>query len=97
MKWALVLSGGGAKGLTYIGMLKVFEELNIPKPSLIVGCSIGAVVGSMYALGKSADDIERFFTVDFDETDYLGSGNAINIKAINRILTAGSIVSNLVY
>jgi len=44
MKWALVLSGGGAAGLAYIGFFKALEELNLPKPDCIVGCSMGALI-----------------------------------------------------
>lgn len=50
---ALVLSGGGTKGLAHIGVLKAFEEQGIV-PDVIVGCSIGALIGSMYAAGKNA-------------------------------------------
>jgi NTE family protein len=45
---ALVLGGGGAKGLAHVGVLEVFEKANIPI-DLIVGCSAGSIVGSLYA------------------------------------------------
>ena len=96
MKWVLVLSGGGAKGLTYIGLIKLFEELNIPKPSLIVGCSIGAVIGAMYAIGKSSKDMEKVFDDDFDQNDYLGTGKVLNIKVIDKAISAGAVLSNLI-
>jgi NTE family protein len=54
----LVLSGGGAKGLAHVGVIKVLEEAGI-KPDIIVGTSMGAVVGSLYATGMSADQIEH--------------------------------------
>ncbi|GIU27387.1 patatin-like phospholipase family protein [Shewanella schlegeliana] len=56
-KIGLVLSGGGAKGAAHIGVLKVLEEKKIPI-DYIVGTSIGAYVGGMYALGYSAAEIE---------------------------------------
>jgi len=56
-KIGLVLSGGGAKGSAHIGVLKVLEEHNIPI-DYVVGTSIGAYVGGMYALGYSVDEIE---------------------------------------
>lgn len=56
-KIALVLSGGGAKGFSHIGVLKVLEREGIPV-DLIVGTSIGSLVGGVYALGYSAEDIE---------------------------------------
>lgn len=45
---ALVLGGGGARGLAHIGVLRVFQRANI-RPDLIVGTSMGAVIGGMYA------------------------------------------------
>ncbi|KGJ96226.1 patatin-like phospholipase family protein [Colwellia psychrerythraea] len=57
-KVGLVLSGGGAKGTAHIGVLKVLEQNNIPI-DYIVGTSIGAYVGGMYALGYDVDEIER--------------------------------------
>jgi predicted acylesterase/phospholipase RssA len=55
-RFALVLSGGGARGLAQIGVLKALEEEHL-RPDLIVATSIGALVGSFYALGFSADSI----------------------------------------
>lgn len=56
-KVALVLSGGGAKGFAHIGVLKVLEEEGIPV-DLIVGTSIGSLIGGFYSLGYSASEIE---------------------------------------
>ncbi len=54
----LALSGGGAKGLAHIGVLKVIEQAGVPI-DYIVGTSMGAVVGMLYAAGYSADSIEK--------------------------------------
>jgi len=56
-KIGLVLSGGGARGLAHIGVLRVLEELKVPV-DLIVGTSMGAVVGGAYASGRSVDELE---------------------------------------
>ena len=53
---ALVLSGGGAKGLAHIGVLRVLDSLGI-HPDLVVGTSMGSIVGAMYASGYSAEQI----------------------------------------
>ena len=53
----LVLSGGGAKGIAHIGVLKALEENDIPI-DYIVGTSMGAVVGGLYAAGFSPEEIE---------------------------------------
>ena len=57
----LVLSGGGAKGVAHIGVLKAMEERNI-KPSIVAGTSAGAIVGSLYCAGYSPDEMFEFFT-----------------------------------
>lgn len=56
-KVGLVLSGGGAKGLSHIGVIKALEENEIPI-DYIVGTSMGAVVGAFYAAGYSPEEIE---------------------------------------
>lgn len=53
----LVLGGGGARGAAHIGVLKVLEREHVPI-DCIVGTSMGAVVGGLYASGYSADEIE---------------------------------------
>ena len=55
----VVLSGGGAKGLAHIGVLKALEEFEVPI-DYIAGTSMGAIVGSMYAAGFSPGEIEAF-------------------------------------
>lgn len=56
-KVGLVLSGGGAKGMTHIGIIRALEENNIPI-DYITGTSMGAIIGSLYAMGYSPDDME---------------------------------------
>jgi NTE family protein len=53
----LVLSGGGARGLAHVGVLQALEELHIPIDA-IAGTSMGAVVGGLYASGKTPDEID---------------------------------------
>jgi NTE family protein len=54
---ALVLSGGGAKGIAHIGVLRTLDSLGI-RPDLIVGTSMGAVVGALYAGGYSGRELD---------------------------------------
>jgi len=56
--FSLVLSGGAVKGFAHIGVIKVLEEYNL-KPNLIVGTSMGAIVGGLYAIGKSSKQMEE--------------------------------------
>ena len=64
-KVGLVLSGGGAKGITHIGVIKALEENNIPI-DYIAGTSMGAIVGGMYAMGFTVNEmIETIKSNDF--------------------------------
>ncbi|RMH62848.1 MAG: patatin [Calditrichaeota bacterium] len=58
-KIGLALGGGGARGLAHIGILRVFERENIPV-DVITGCSIGAIIGGLYAYFQSAEKTESF-------------------------------------
>lgn len=60
---AVVLSGGGSRGMAHVGVLKALEENNIPI-DYIAGTSIGAAVGALYAAGISPEEIERIFVGD---------------------------------
>ncbi len=60
-KVALVLSGGGAKGLSHIGVIKVMEELGI-KPDIVTGTSMGSIVGGFYALGYTSAFMDSLVT-----------------------------------
>lgn len=62
-KVGLVLSGGGAKGLAHIGVIKALEENGIPI-DYITGTSMGAIVGAAYAAGYSPIELERIVTSD---------------------------------
>ncbi len=66
-KVCLVLSGGGARGMAHIGVLKVLEELRVPV-DCIAGTSMGAIVGGLYAGGMSAAQIETMMrSVDWQD------------------------------
>ena len=54
---ALVLSGGGAKGLAHIGVIRHIESLGIPV-DMVLGTSMGGLIGGLYALGYSVDQME---------------------------------------
>jgi len=66
-KVALVLSGGGARAFAQIGMLKVIDELGI-EIDYVIGTSMGAVIGGLYASGKTPDEIEAILvSIDWEE------------------------------
>ncbi len=66
-KIGLALSGGGARGVAHVGVLKVLEELRIPV-DYIAGTSMGAIVGGLYASGMTAEEIETtIYQVDWED------------------------------
>jgi NTE family protein len=66
-KIGLALSGGGARGFAHIGVLKWFEEHRIPVDYL-VGTSMGGLVGGMYAIGKSPEEMQDLVgSLDWDD------------------------------
>ena len=64
----LGLSGGGAKGIAHLGVIKALEEFGL-KPEIISGVSAGAIIGALYADGKTPDEICAFFK----ETSFLAA------------------------
>lgn len=54
----LVLGGGGAKGYAHIGVIKVLEEFGI-KPDIVVGTSMGALIGGFYVAGFNSNKMEE--------------------------------------
>ena len=77
-KVALVLSGGGSKGVMHIGVLRALEEQGIPI-NFVAGTSMGAIIGGLYAAGYSPDEIQNMITSD--DFKSWGSGK-INSKYI---------------
>ena len=61
LRIGLVLSGGGARGIAHIGVLKVLEEMRVPI-HCIAGTSMGAIVGGLYAAGSSPEELEKLVT-----------------------------------
>jgi NTE family protein len=65
MKWGLVLSGGGARGIAHVGLLKKLAAWDL-RPAAVVGCSMGAIVGGAYACGMAPEEMERYLLEEFD-------------------------------
>lgn len=73
MKVAVVLSGGGARGLAHVGVLKALEKANI-KIDMIVGCSFGAIIGGIYAQNPDCDALEARLNAFMHEPAFRGLG-----------------------
>ena len=73
---ALVLEGGSAYGFAHIGVIKVIEEMGIPV-DIVVGTSMGSIVGGLYSIGYTASDLEDIAEkVDWTDMFLENSGNA---------------------
>ncbi|MFA6335792.1 MAG: patatin-like phospholipase family protein [Bacteroidales bacterium] len=67
----VVFSGGGAKGLSHIGVLKAFEENGIPV-DYVTGTSMGAIIGGLYSIGFTPDEMLKLFRSKEFESWYNG-------------------------
>ncbi len=84
----VALGGGGAKGLSHIGVLKAFEQHNI-KISKVAGTSIGAIIGSLYCNGYSANEIHNIFASEKLSSGFgidLFNGGLANLKGLQKLL-----------
>lgn len=94
-KWALVLSGGGAKGFAHIGALKFLDEAGL-RPDLVAGTSAGAIIGSFYCCGMTGAEIEDFILNDFDYKDYFDIRTLqLPEMLFTRALQVGESIRNL--
>jgi NTE family protein len=104
MRIGLALGGGGARGLAHIPMLEAFDELGL-KPAVIAGCSMGALVGSMYAGGMSGKEIrahaEKLLSNRIDFAKYVfGSRKTkltelLSIKSLSALHLSGEKLADL--
>ena len=82
-KVGLVLSGGGAKGAAHIGVLKYMKEIGIPV-SYVTGTSMGSILGGLYALGYSPDEIENFIS-KLDWSKYMSNSvERLDISSVDK-------------
>ena len=81
-KVAVVLSGGGALGAIHVGALKVIEEAGIPV-DMVVGTSMGSIVGALYSVGYNSDDIATMFRT-MDWADLFLDRNAQNRLTLSK-------------
>ena len=92
-KLALVLGGGAAKGFAHIGVLQVLEENGI-KPDIIVGTSMGAMIGGVYASGVCLDKL-IYMASNFDSKN-ISDFNILNIFRKGHVMS-GKKLKNFVY
>ena len=93
--WSLVLSGGGAKGLAHIGVLKGLEEEGFPRPALVAGTSMGSIIGGLYACGWSPAEMARFAIEEFNIADYLDSFVFKINGPVGKVMQTGQALASL--
>ncbi|WP_413854108.1 patatin-like phospholipase family protein, partial [Candidatus Ruminimicrobium bovinum] len=86
-KVILVLGGGGARGFAHVGVLKALREANIPI-DMVVGTSMGALVGSLYCSGVKIEDIENI-AEDIKWNDI----SNLNVTSLITMLTSEKLLS----
>ena len=79
LKVGLILSGGGAKGMAHVGVLKEIERAGV-RVDYIGGTSMGAIVGGLYACGYSASQLEELLT-NTDLVDLINDNYKRNAKS----------------
>jgi NTE family protein len=94
LKYALVLSGGGARGLVHIGVLRALEEAGYPLPSLIAGTPMGAIVGGLYAAGMRAADLRRYVLDELDIPGFMESPVFKLDGPIGKLFQTGKIIGH---
>lgn len=96
---ALVLGGGGPRGFAHVGVLKVLEENGI-QPDLVVGASVGSLIGALYAHGLTAGEIEKI-ALSLDPVRFIGvstsglMGNGAALESFIRERTDGKPLEGL--
>lgn len=90
----LALGGGSARGLAHIPILEVFDEMGL-RPSVICGCSIGALIGAGYAAGMPAKEIreraERLLATRFDAMRYVFGHKRTRLRDIFSLKSLSSL------
>lgn len=83
----IVLGGGGARGFAHIGVLKALEEENIPF-DMVVGTSIGALVGSLYCAGMSTNEIANMVTtIQWKDISNLSNISLLTLLISEKLLS----------
>ena len=90
-KVALVLGGGGAKGASAVGVLKYVEKSGVPI-DMVVGTSIGSIVGGLYAMGQTSEQLDSLFRTRAWADLFTGSLMGDSIVRTLRDLTGREMV-----
>ena len=92
LKYALVLSGGGARSLVHVGVLHAMEAAGYPPPSLIAGTSMGAIIGGLYASGMGAAALRRYVLDELELPGFMESPAFKMDGPIGKIIQTGQAI-----
>ncbi len=91
----LVLGGGGARGLAHIGVLKVLERENVPV-DVVIGTSVGALIGALYAAGLPLEQIEKMGQdIGWDKLTDLSATGVVKLLVSDQMLSTQKMESYL--
>ena len=97
MKDILVISGGGQKGIGYLGILKKLEEKNIKDFKILSGSSIGGVICAGFVLGYSIDEIkEIFLTLTFNDIFCIKDTKILTLLSSTFSVSDGKKIDNVI-
>jgi NTE family protein len=89
LRYALVLSGGGARSLVHVGILSALEKAGYPPPSLVAGASMGAIVGGLYASGMKVEELRHFILEELDVSMFMESAAFKMTGSLGKFLQKG--------
>lgn len=90
---SLVLSGGGARAVSHIGVLKAIEEMEIPV-DYIIGTSMGSVVGGLYSAGYKLEDLDSLITkINWEELFFLTGADRTDLFVDQKITEDKSLIT----
>ena len=94
LKYALVFSGGGARGLVHVGFLCALEDEGYPPPSFIAGTSMGAIIGGLYASGMKGPELRRYVLDEVDISNFMESSVFKMDGPIGKLFQTGQIIGH---
>jgi NTE family protein len=79
-----------------VGVLNALQEMDLPEPSLVVGSSMGAIIGGLYACGMNPGEMKRFFLEEFDIAHYLDSFAFKMSGILGKVFQTGRVLGSAI-
>jgi NTE family protein len=94
LKYALVLSGGGARSLVHVGVLGAMTEAGYPPPSLVAGTSMGAIIGGLYALEMDPAALRRYVLEELEIPAFMESPVFKMDGPLGKLFQTGQVIGS---